>query len=335
MKEERVIKSLKITSIAFGLILGLLSIFLVLNESFALFTSKTDKVTYSFKMHKNSMLAGGAHFSSVLRYAGFSNLIANVVFERNVDFGSIDRTIYFFDASAKQDGSIIGYLTRTQDNLSMYDLHIATSEEEIFANADSSYLFGNFNGTVIFSNLKSIINFGILNTSKTTTMSSMFEGCSSLTSIDLSSFDTRNLINMSSMIEGCSSLTIIDLSSFDTRNVINMVLVFSGCSSLTSLDLSGFNTSNVSSIAGMFSKCSSLTSLDLSSFNTSNVTSMSNMFSGCSSLTSLDLSSFDMGNVTSTYIMFKDCSSLSVIYARTNDDADKLEIVMAFQVALL
>ena len=37
MKEEKVIRSLKITSIAFGLVLGL---FLVLNESFALFTSK-------------------------------------------------------------------------------------------------------------------------------------------------------------------------------------------------------------------------------------------------------------------------------------------------------
>jgi len=38
-------------------------------------------------------------------------------------------------------------------------------------------------------------------------MSGMFKGCSNLTKIDLSSFDTKNVTNMSSMFKGCSNLT--------------------------------------------------------------------------------------------------------------------------------
>lgn len=45
----------------------------------------------------------------------------------------------------------------------------------------------------------------------------MFSGCASLTTLDLSSFDTSNVEDISSMFEGCNSLTeikgIIDLKS--------------------------------------------------------------------------------------------------------------------------
>ena len=145
---------------------------------------------------------------------------------------------------------------------------------------------------------------------------SIFSFCSSLTTIDLSSFNTKKITQFGSsssangMFYECSSLTSLDLSSFDTSNAINMYYMFSGCSSLTSLDLSGFNTSNVTNMRGMFNSCSSLTSLDLSSFNTSKVTNMSNMFSYCSSLTSLDLSNFNTSSVTNMDYMFSSCSSL-------------------------
>ena len=37
-------------------------------------------------------------------------------------------------------------------------------------------------------------------------MNGMFSGCSSLTNIGLSNFDTKNVTNMGSMFDGCSSL---------------------------------------------------------------------------------------------------------------------------------
>ncbi|TNE97042.1 MAG: BspA family leucine-rich repeat surface protein, partial [Deltaproteobacteria bacterium] len=113
-----------------------------------------------------------------------------------------------------------------------------------------------------------------------TNLSSAFDGCSNLTSF--AGGKTNLVTTMLNMFKNTSSLTSLDLSSFDTSNVTIMEGMFRGASSLTSLDLSSFNTSNVTTMASMFSGASSLTSLDLSSFNTSNVTTMTAMFSGAS-----------------------------------------------------
>ena len=100
----------------------------------------------------------------------------------------------------------------------------------------------------------------------------------------LKDLDTSNVNSMYSMFENCSSLTSLDLSNFNTSNVTNMYSLFYGCSLLTSLDLSSFDTSNVTNMRYMFGSCSALTSLNLSNWNTSNVTDMTSMFAGCSKL---------------------------------------------------
>ena len=64
--------------------------------------------------------------------------------------------------------------------------------------------------------------------------------------------------NICLMFYGCSSLTKIDLSNFNTNNVTNMGCMFYGCSSLTNIDLSNFNTNNVTNIGGMFQGCKAL-----------------------------------------------------------------------------
>ena len=134
-----------------------------------------------------------------------------------------------------------------------------------------------------------------------------------------------NVIYMNYMFNGCSNLTTLDLSGLNTTNVTSMQSMFQDCRSLTSLDLSGLNTTNVTNMGGMFNDCGSLTSLDLSSFDTSKVTDMKYMFRDCSSLTSLDLSSFDTSKVTDMHHMFRNCGSLKEIHARTKEDAEKLK----------
>ena len=62
------------------------------------------------------------------------------------------------------------------------------------------------------SNLVSITGMEYLNTSEVTTMRSMFNGCYSLTSLDLTHFDTSKVTNMQSMFNGCSGLTSLDLT---------------------------------------------------------------------------------------------------------------------------
>ena len=148
-------------------------------------------------------------------------------------------------------------------------------------------------------------------TSKVTNMSGMFNVCTNLTSLDLSSFDTSKVTNMESMFNECSGLTSLDVSSFDTSKVTNMNNMFKYCSNLTSLDLSSFNTSNVTNMGQMFYGCPSLTSLDVSNFDTSKVTSMHYMFDSCKSLISLDLSGWNTSNVTDMALMFDFCGSLA------------------------
>ena len=163
--------------------------------------------------------------------------------------------------------------------------------------------------------LTSIDGIQYLNTSEVTDMSVMFDGCESLSSLDVSNFNTAKVTNMSYMFNGCSSLTSLDLSNFNTAKVTAMKNMFSDCSGLKSLNLSSFNTSNVTSMYRMFRFCSSLTSLDVSSFNTSNVTDMSEMFYACETLTSLDLSSFNTSKVTDMKSMFYSNENLKTIYA--------------------
>ena len=149
----------------------------------------------------------------------------------------------------------------------------------------------------------------------------MFAQCSSLTSLDLSSFNTSKVTDMRGLFDGCKNLTSLNVSSFNTSNVKYMDAMFRGCSSLTSLDLSNFNTSHVVSMGdvhrffynsgsagqygdyryqtngGMFENCTSLSSLDLSNFYTPNVARMYNMFRNCTHLTHLNLSNFDMSHL--------------------------------------
>ena len=167
---------------------------------------------------------------------------------------------------------------------------------------------------ISFRDKKSLLTLDYLNfTNAIKNTSNMFNGCSGLTSLNTSNWNTSNVTKMNSMFGGCSKLTSLDLSNFDTSKVNNMINMFHSCKSLTSLDLSNFNTSNITMTFSMFANCSSLTSLDLSNFNTSNVTDMRYMFQNCSSLTSLDLSNLNTSKVTQTSGMFVNCSSLKDI----------------------
>ena len=145
-------------------------------------------------------------------------------------------------------------------------------------------------------------------------MSNMFGFCSSLTTIDLSHFDTSKVTDFSVMFQYCSALTSLDLSHFDTSSATSISNMFEGCSNLTSLDLSSFNTSKVTNMSWLFYKCSSLTSVDLSSFDTSNGPALNSMFHECSALTTVDLSSFDTRKVTNIGTMFGFCTNLKTVY---------------------
>ena len=170
--------------------------------------------------------------------------------------------------------------------------------------------------------LETISGLEYLNTANITDMSSMFQECSNLKSLDFTNFDTKNVSNMYFMFNGCSTLTSLDLTNFNTKNVSNMYGMFCDCSKLISLDLTNFNTAKVTDMGYMFLGCSNLTSLDLTNFNTAKVTDMHGMFKGCSALTSLDLTNFNTAEVRDMnrmfYMLDESSTALTTIYVSDN-----------------
>lgn len=111
------------------------------------------------------------------------------------------------------------------------------------------------------------LNLSSFNTANTSQAESMFQDCENLQNIKFSpDFTIAKVDNINRMFSGCSSLTALDLSKFNTSQVKSMIWTFKDCSSLTKLDLSSFDTSNVIDMNGMFNNCSSLKELDLRSF---------------------------------------------------------------------
>ena len=96
-----------------------------------------------------------------------------------------------------------------------------------------SYLFSGFNS------LKTINNIENLKTAGVTIMRAMFSGCSSLQSLDLSSFNTASVTSMNSMFRGCSNLENIYVGDgWSTQAVTNGTNMFKNCSKLPGYDAS-------------------------------------------------------------------------------------------------
>jgi surface protein len=72
----------------------------------------------------------------------------------------------------------------------------------------------------------------------------MFHNCKNLKSINLCSFDTKNVNDMSDMFSFCINLNNLDLSSFNIKNVKNISYMFYFCYNLKNLDISSFETQN-------------------------------------------------------------------------------------------
>ena len=110
-----------------------------------------------------------------------------------------------------------------------------------------------------FTQLVGVEGLENLDTSETTSFVSMFDSCSSLTSLDLSRLDTAKVADMCWMFWKCQSLTQLNLSGFDTAKVTDMCGMFEGCSSLVTIYVSNkFVTTAVEDSFDMFNDCSSL-----------------------------------------------------------------------------
>ena len=151
-----------------------------------------------------------------------------------------------------------------------------------------------------------------------TSLSDAFRNCSSLTSVNLSALDTKNVTDMSGMFYMCGALTTIDIGSINTSNVTNMSNMFDHCESLTLIDIRSFDTSKVSDMSAMFSECKKVTNINLGNFDTSKVRNMTFMFNNCNELTTIHFSGtieeWIAKNITNSTTKIKEDGSVIVYY---------------------
>lgn len=106
--------------------------------------------------------------------------------------------------------------------------------ESSFASMRPTSLHSWFMG---FNDLNTIRGSENLNTSEVTTMFGMFQNCSSLTSLDLSFFDTQNVADTRQMFWGCSNLSSIYIGpGWDMSSVTQSTTMFNQCSSIVGQD---------------------------------------------------------------------------------------------------
>ena len=80
-------------------------------------------------------------------------------------------------------------------------------------------------------------------------MGGVFASCSSLTSLDVSNFNTKNVENMESMFNNCQSLKTINFGdNFVAQNLNNMIEMFAACSNLEEINIPNFNNTKVTSL---------------------------------------------------------------------------------------
>lgn len=121
---------------------------------------------------------------------------------------------------------------------------------EQFNTANVQYMSYTFSGC---SSLESL-DLSRWDTSKVWAFTSMFYNCTNLRDLNVNNFDVtgvygepgRYRYDLVYMFEGCSSLTTLDLSQWNTSQVVNMADMFSGCTSLEAVYVGeGWNTDNV------------------------------------------------------------------------------------------
>jgi len=129
----------------------------------------------------------------------------------------------------------------------------------------------------------------------------MFDTCSNLTELDLSSWTLESCNRLGYMFYNSTKLQSINMSNFDTRNVIYMNSMFYNNKALKSVDISHFKPNSLTNVNAMFQNCIELTEVDISSICTTKINNSALMFSGCTKLTKVIINSpsvFPMTNVS-------------------------------------
>lgn len=177
-----------------------------------------------------------------------------------------------------------------------------------------------------------------------TSLSGIFQNCTEIRSLDLTTWDVSNVTDASYMFQKCTNLQSVNMAGWNSSNVTSLLSTFDQCTNLVSVDMSGWNTDNLTTLYYTFNGCKNLTTLkDYSTWNVSRISDMTFVFNECQkldtsgvsnwnptsctnfratfrqnyALTSIDLSNWSVPSNASFWDMFGECNNLTSIDMHT------------------
>ncbi|CCI84961.1 lipoprotein [Lactobacillus pasteurii DSM 23907 = CRBIP 24.76] len=198
----------------------------------------------------------------------------------------------------------------------------------IDANHLDTYKITNMEG--IFYKLYSLhsLNIEDWNVSNVKSLSHAF-GNTSLTNLDLNSWDTQSLINLDSAFIGIRTLASLKIDKWNTSKITNIERFLVNTSNLKEINLAAWDTSKIITASYAF-KDSGLEELDVSNWDTSNLKYANYMFSG-TSFSFLGVSRWDTSNLINATAMFSDMRSLTKLDVSKWDTSNLTTIANMFE----
>ena len=207
-----------------------------------------------------TMFTTGADFNIKIKQLANPNVV-------NINVDTVDNNI----TSISRANSLPANFEANPDNTvstsdSYNGIYIWYENGAIYYYSVSSNIYMNQTGTYMFKDLRSVTSIDIttINTKFETDAQWQFAYDHALTTLDLTHYDGSSLYSFGilDMFYECSSLTTLDLSNFNNTTSINTSdELFLGCTSLVTLDISGLNLGGVITGTNMFANLTSLANL--------------------------------------------------------------------------
>ena len=165
--------------------------------------------------------------------------------------------------------NISGYEYTVDRRKHIIELNTYTGTEEnvtipaAYTDADG-YKWKTSVGKELFKNNKAVKTVAFeKGTIAESSISQMFEQCTSVQTIDMSGLNMDNVSDMSLAFEGCSNLTAVTFGENTLPKLRDTSFTFNNCTNLLNLDLSRWNMNELNSDKAMFQFCRKLASIKL------------------------------------------------------------------------
>lgn len=192
--------------------------------------------------------------------ANFLTDVANSIREKKGTTDQISASSFDTEISSIQSGTnidindyfnnqLISTFTDAGELGQFYEINV----KKLFKQVPDFHITGDGKTTAnLFQYYSALEKIGKITNDEVTNTSNMFDNCTKLKEVDLTSFSTSTVINMNNMFSGCISLETLDLHNFVTTNLTNTSDMFYGCTKLKNINMSNFTFNNITSYDRMF-----------------------------------------------------------------------------------